>query len=220
MLIEDCLRCHGAHFAGSIRDLVKPLDRSGPWELVTGVGNQPAIPCMMCHQIHREGTPMQRAQAGAAPAGQEMVRPSVALFDRRSMMHIPITLLPLPEMREGDRVVRISRDARQALCYQCHAPVTGSFQASSGDDRTGVGVHEGISCLACHFKHGQKTRASCVDCHPRLSNCGLDVEKMDTTFSNAKSRQNIHFVKCVDCHVRGLPPRRAATRESMTALAR
>jgi len=202
--IDDCLRCHGAHFAGSIRDLVSPISRQGPWKLAAGMDAQPAIPCMACHQVHREGAPLQRPRL-QKPSLQEVVRPSVALFDRRSRMHIAVASLTLPEMHDGDRVVKMSPDPRQALCYQCHAPVAGSAQAGSGDDRTGLGVHEGLSCLACHFKHGQQTRASCVECHPRLSNCGLDVEKMDTTFFNAKSRHNIHFVKCADCHVKGVP---------------
>jgi Cytochrome c554 and c-prime len=205
--MDDCLRCHGAHFAGSIRDLVTPLNRQGPWKLAAGMDTQPAIPCMACHQVHREGAPLEHPRAGTASAAQEIVRPSVALFDRRSMVHVAVASLPMPEMREGDRVVRMSPDPRQALCYQCHAPQGGSLQAGSGDDRTGLGVHEGLSCLACHLKHGQKTRASCVECHPRLSNCGLDVEKMDTTFFSAKSRHNIHFVKCADCHVKGVPKR-------------
>jgi hypothetical protein len=49
---------------------------------------------------------------------------------------------------------------------------------------------------------------SCANCHPRLSNCGLDVEKMDTTFLKKESTHNIHFVKCVDCHAKGVPPRK------------
>ena len=77
-----------------------------------------------------------------------------------------------------------------------------------GDDRTGIGVHEGISCLACHEKHGQQTRASCANCHPRLSNCGLDVEKMDTTFFSTSSKHNIHWVKCADCHTKGVPAKK------------
>ena len=100
--------------------------------------------------------------------------------------------------------MRISPDQRQALCYQCHAPLA-SAQVGSGDDRTPLGVHEGISCLGCHQKHSQNTRQSCAGCHPRLSNCGLDVEKMDTTFANLKSPHNIHTVKCIDCHPKGVP---------------
>ncbi len=78
----------------------------------------------------------------------------------------------------------------------------------SGDDRTAIGVHEGISCLSCHLKHGQKTRASCAECHPKMSNCGLDVEKMDTTFLSATSKHNVHWVKCADCHPKGIPKKK------------
>jgi hypothetical protein len=56
-------------------------------------------------------------------------------------------------MVDGARGVKMSSDQRQALCYQCHAP-TSTRQVASGDDRTGVGVHEGISCLGCHSQHG------------------------------------------------------------------
>ena len=34
MLMDDCLRCHGMHFEGGVRDLVAPLDRNGPWRLL------------------------------------------------------------------------------------------------------------------------------------------------------------------------------------------
>ncbi len=110
-------------------------------------------------------------------------------------------------MKEGDRPVKMSPDRRQALCYQCHAPRAGN-QVFSGDDRTPVGVHEGLSCLACHAKHGLATRASCTGCHPRLSNCGIDVEKMDTTFKSADSRNDVHRVACLDCHPKGVPTRK------------
>jgi hypothetical protein len=82
------------------------------------------------------------------------------------------------------------------------------MQVASGDDRTGIGVHEGISCLACHAQHGQKTRASCASCHPKMSNCGLDVEKMDTTFASQNSKHNVHWVTCADCHTKGVPKKK------------
>jgi cytochrome c554/c'-like protein len=208
LLMDDCLRCHGAHFAGGIRDLVSPVSTRGPWRMLRAEwADLPAIPCMACHQVHREGTPLSRPREKAAAAAQEVIRPSVALFDRRSMLHVAAARLPLPAMRVKDQPVRMSPDTRQALCYQCHAP-TATLQVGSGDDRTGIGVHEGLSCLACHMKHGQKTRASCASCHPRLSNCGLDVEKMDTTFRSLASAHNVHFVKCADCHTKGVPKRR------------
>lgn len=208
-LVDDCLRCHGMHFEGGIRDLVSPLDPNGPWRLLRPeLANQPAIPCLTCHELHRHGERVgSRALASQAAARQERSRPSLALFDRREQQHFALDLLPLPAMREGARSIQASPDPRQALCYQCHAPQS-TAQVASGDDRTPIGVHEGLSCLACHQKHGQQTRASCADCHPRLSNCGLDVEKMDTTFANTKSGHNIHFVKCADCHRNGVPRRR------------
>jgi hypothetical protein len=114
-------------------------------------------------------------------------------------------------MLDGDRVVKMRPDRRQALCYQCHA-AEASRQVRSGDDRTAIGVHEGISCLSCHLKHGQKTRTSCAECHPKMSNCGLDVETMDTTFRSSESKHNIHWVKCVDCHPKGLPLKKETSR--------
>jgi hypothetical protein len=210
--MDDCLRCHGMHFEGGIRDLVAPLDMKGPWHLLRPeLADQPAMPCLSCHQVPREGELLQRSGSKAAKpaAKQEVSRPSVGLFDRREQRHVPVELLPLPSMRDGTRAVKISPDSRQALCYQCHAPLASSV-VGTGDDRTPVGVHEGLSCQACHLKHGQQTRASCATCHPRLSNCGLDVEKMDTTFVSTASGHNIHFVKCADCHMKGVPRKRAS----------
>jgi hypothetical protein len=208
LLMDDCLRCHGPYFEGGIRDLVTPVDTSGPWRLVEREwANQPAIPCTVCHQMHREGSPLARRADRTPAARDEISRPSLALYDRREMHHT--ASLPLPAMRIGGRAVKMSPDPRQGLCYQCHAP-RASMEVASGDDRTATGVHEGISCLGCHMKHGQKARASCSNCHPRLSNCGLDVEKMETTFLDPKSPHNVHFVKCTDCHVNGVPKKRGS----------
>jgi hypothetical protein len=210
-LMDDCLRCHGMHFNGGIHDLVTPLDTKGPWRLRDSkLAEQPAIPCLACHQIHHEGTTLVRSSIKPPNPGpsQEIFRPSLALFDRRAMDFVALARLPLPTMHDGDRTIQISPDIRQALCYQCHAPLA-TMKVASGDDRTAVGVHEGLSCLACHQGHGQKTRASCATCHPQLSNCGLNVETMDTTFKSAKSPHNIHFVKCIDCHTKGIPKKKA-----------
>jgi len=209
LLMDDCLRCHGTYYEGGIRQLVAPVDTQGPWKLIDSAwGNQPVMPCFACHQMHRRGEPLAKpAQPRPRPGtGEEIQRPSLALFERRELAHVAAADLMLPAMRDRDRLVKMSPDPRQALCYQCHAPQA-TQQVGSGDDRTGIGVHEGISCLACHQKHGQTTRASCASCHPRLSNCGLDVEKMDTTFASPGSRHNIHFVKCGDCHTKGVPKR-------------
>jgi cytochrome c7-like protein/cytochrome c554/c'-like protein len=209
-LMDDCLRCHGMHFEGGIRELVTPLDTNGPWKLRDAkLEAQPAIPCLTCHQMHRRGDTLARQTVKPERPGpiQEIARPSLALYDRRGLDYVALGRLPLPAMMDGDRAVKISPDSRQALCYQCHAPLA-SLEIGSGADQTGMGVHEGLSCLACHQGHGQKTRASCTTCHPQLSNCGLDVETMDTTFKSAKSAHNIHFVKCMDCHTKGVPKKK------------
>ena len=210
MLMDDCLRCHGMYYEGGIGDLVQPVSRTGPWRLAQpGLANMPSMPCATCHQVHRQGEPMQKSGVEGSRPGptQEVARPSLALFDRRTQLYIPVAELPMPAMKESERAVKMSKDQRQALCYQCHAPIA-TMQVGSGDDRTGLGVHEGISCLACHDQHGEKTRASCATCHPKMSNCGLDVEKMDTTFVSAGSKHNVHWVKCADCHTKGVPKKK------------
>ena len=218
-LMDDCLRCHGMHYEGGIRDLVTPVDAQGPWKLLDSkLADRPAIPCVTCHQMHRHGSPLER-RTGEEPQNlgprQELFRPSLALFDRRQLDYVPVGRLPLPQIYAGGRAVHISPDQRQALCYQCHAPLAGG-QAGSGDDRTPLGVHEGLSCLACHDQHGQTTRASCANCHPQLSNCGLDVETMDTTFKSAKSKHNIHSVTCLECHTKGVPKKKKSRAQPAT----
>jgi hypothetical protein len=216
LMNDQCLLCHGMYFEHSIRELVQPVNRQGPWHLAT-TSVQPheaSIPCLACHEMHRPGTPLglrPKALAGETPAPPPS---AAAFFDRREQVHIRAELLPLPAMRDGTRPVSVSPDARQAICYQCHAP-DHTFQTGSGDDRTCIGVHEGLSCLACHGGHDLEARASCKECHPRLSNCGLDVATMDTTFKSAASRHNIHFVKCADCHTDGVPARTKPSARSL-----
>jgi hypothetical protein len=173
------------------------------------------MPCQSCHWVHRatavQTKPQGRISVAAAPTPD-----SLAFFDRRESMHFAAASLSLPQLHDGARLVNLSQDPRLGICYQCHAPrqpETGTSaailgwgpQVGSGDDRTPMGVHEGISCIACHNGHNENARASCKTCHPQMSHCGLDVEKMDTSFANASSTHNIHWVKCVDCHQHGIP---------------
>jgi hypothetical protein len=124
------------------------------------------------------------------------------LFDRKSQLHHSGEDVIMPQFYDGLRTVKMSSDPRQNLCIQCHAPDP-FHQVGTGDDRTPTGVHEGFSCLACHKPHSGDTAGSCRNCHPAMSNCGLDVEKMNTTFSDPGSPNNIHFVSCMDCHPQG-----------------
>ena len=227
-LTDDCLRCHGMHFDGAVRDLVQPMNISGPWHLNRSkLANQPTMPCMACHQLHREGSP-QIHPASRFSVAVPPIRDSLAFYDRREQMHFAATLLTIPQVWDGPRAVKLSPDQRQALCYQCHAsrqPETGTAaaashwgpQVGSGDDRTPMGVHEGISCFACHSGHNESATASCKTCHPQMSHCGIDVEKMDTSFVNAKSTHNIHWVKCADCHQHGIPKPKTVAQHSALA---
>jgi len=226
-LTDDCLRCHGMHFDGAVRGLVQPMNTSGPWRLVSAsMANQPTMPCMACHEMHREG-PTQTKPAQRISVAMPPVRDSLGFFDRREQMHFSVRLLTIPQLQDGPRAVKISPDQRQAICYQCHAPripEAGTAAASnrwgpqvgSGDDRTPMGVHEGISCLACHNGHNESATASCKTCHPQMSHCGIDVEKMDTTFTSARSTHNIHWVRCTDCHQHGVPKAKPANRAALS----
>jgi hypothetical protein len=154
--------------------------------------------------------------AGRISVAGDAVHDSLAFFDRREGIHFSAASLSIPQLHDGPRALTMSQDARQAICYQCHAPrepEAGSpaavnqwgAQAGSGDDRTPMGVHEGLSCISCHDGHNENARASCKTCHPKMSHCGIDVEKMDTSYANANSTHNIHWVKCTDCHQHGVP---------------
>ncbi len=152
--MEDCLRCHGMYFGGSIRDLVQPQNTTGPWHMVpNGQADRPAIPCQTCHSIHREGAPESKPDGRISVAGQD-VPVSLAFYDRRETMHFAAADLAIPQLYDGQQALHVSQDPRQAICYQCHAPrmpETGTaaaaigwqMQVGSGDDRTPMGVHEG-----------------------------------------------------------------------------
>lgn len=189
---NDCFRCHGMFFPGDIANLVAPVKDERGWALTrTETAVQPAIPCLTCHQVH-------------APAATTQI---ASFYDRREATHVSAQLLPVPHVHRGDTPIRVSRDPRQRICQQCHAP-NAAHALGTSDDRTPAGVHEGLSCRDCHWSHTNSAKASCAACHPADSHCGLDVEKMDTTFRSPESRHNIHTVSCADCHPNGVPERR------------
>ncbi|HVN80677.1 MAG TPA: hypothetical protein VMW38_16900 [Terriglobia bacterium] len=208
LLMDDCLRCHGMFVEGNISDIVSPIDNRGPWDLVNrDFAYRAVIPCLACHQMHSDGQP-QKIPNYLDPKGTGQFRriavSSLSFYDRRERRHFPVDMLPMPVMKTHGRAVVLSPDPRQRLCYQCHAPEA-TLEVATGDDRTAIGVHEGIGCLGCHDPHTLDARASCANCHPRLSNCGLDVAKMDTSFRSQASLHNIHFVSCAECHPKGVP---------------
>ena len=199
----DCLRCHGMFYEGTIEDLVEPISTEGPWNLKDAArADLHTIPCMTCHQIHTDGY-----QVGNIPEnfrdslGYEYnaSRAGLGIYDRAEMTHFNVQMLPLLTLHQGDARITVSEDSAMKNCVQCHAP-NSWHEAGTGDDKTPRGVHEGLSCLACHDPHSNNARNSCINCHPATSNCDMDVTKMNTTYLDPDSPNDIHFVSCTDCH--------------------
>lgn len=209
-LNDDCLRCHGMFFEGDMADAVVPLDTKGPWRLrQPELASRPVIPCLACHELHAPGKPFAREggrqAAGAAATNAPVARrDTIAFYVRQEKDHFAMDDLGVPAIVDQGRPVKVSHDPRQRLCTQCHTP-NAFGQAGTGDDRTPTGVHEGLSCAACHKPHSNDARGSCALCHPARSSCGLDVTAMDTTYRSKASQHNVHTVKCLDCHPAGVP---------------
>lgn len=200
-----CLRCHGMFYDGNIKTLLaKPLEANGAWKLQDmGKVFEPTIPCLACHQLHTENAPLERPLRFDNPREMFYERaqrnPSVAWYVRDNNRHIRADKLMKIVLYSEGKPVKVSDDPVQKLCIQCHSP-NFAHQAGSEDDRTPTGVHEGISCMACHSPHSNDARNSCRNCHPGISNCKLDVTTMNTTYADVNSPNNIHSVSCNSCH--------------------
>lgn len=199
----DCLRCHGMFYEGTVDDLVEPISIEGPWNLKdASKAKQATIPCMACHKMHSLGSPSKNpdfANPDNIFYSRSIQNNSVGFYSRHEKMHFDLKNLPIPVMLNGADTVKAPTDPVYRLCVQCHAP-SAWHQASQGDDRTPRGVHEGLSCNACHEPHSNYQRNSCDNCHPAISNCGIDVQTMNTTFLSPSSPHDIHSVSCADCH--------------------
>jgi len=191
----DCLRCHGMFYEGAVTDLVEPLSTEGPWKLKNASqGDVPAIPCLTCHQVHTDGYPI-----GISGDGYNAARAGLGIYDRAEKTHFNIKMLPMLKLYQGDSLITVSEDFAMRNCVQCHAP-NAWHEAGTGDDKTPRGVHEGLSCLACHDPHGNDAKNSCITCHPAVSNCKINVTTMNTTYLDPDSPNDIHTVSCSDCH--------------------
>ena len=203
LLNSDCLRCHGMFYNGITADLVKPINTKGPWKLLKNdKANQPAIPCMACHQIHSEGDSTfvpDYSNPGSIFYSKTKEFPVASFYDRHEKVYVSASLLPKLKLIKENIPVKVSDEPMMRICVQCHAP-NGLHQAGTSDDRTPGGVHEGLSCISCHEPHSNNARNSCDNCHPAISNCKKDVHTMNTTYADKNSPNNIHWVACTDCH--------------------
>jgi hypothetical protein len=206
-LCFDCLRCHGMFADVPITGLIEPLNIYGPWKFKdSSVARIPTIPCLACHQVHGRGYPHVSPDYSNPTGVFYMRKPSfskVSFYNRNDKTYVFADDLPKLQLWEEERPVRVSDDPLMRNCIQCHAP-NARHQAGTSDDLTPRGVHEGLTCLACHDPHSNDTRRSCIKCHPAVSNCKLDVTGMNTSFADTKSPNNIHWVSCTDCHKKGI----------------
>jgi Cytochrome c554 and c-prime len=200
---EQCLRCHGMFYEGSVAALVSPLDTVGPWKIISKENKSSfAIPCLACHSIHSPGqisSPPDYANPDQKAFKQPLSYAKVGFYDPYEKTFFRADDLPALQAWQKDKRIFVSEDPLARICSQCHAP-DASHQAGTSDDKTPMGVHEGLSCMSCHQPHTNDAMRSCKECHPVFSNCGLDVEKMNTTFANPGSPNDIHTVSCTDCH--------------------
>jgi hypothetical protein len=204
----DCFRCHGMFYEESIYELIEPVSSEGPWKMIDDEQlNIASIPCNACHQIHT-GNEIHSATGYyhkpeeifyARKESQLDRNPAAGLFIRSDNIFLRADQLPDPQIFFKGATLQKSDNPLQRLCLQCHAP-NFKLEAGTEDDRTPAGVHEGISCVACHETHSNDAPRSGSKCHPAISNCGLDVTSMNTTFFSPESDNNIHFVSCTDCH--------------------
>ncbi len=103
---------------------------------------------------------------------------------------------------EKQAYVAVSGDTE--LCQKCH-------QSGTDDSRDLKGsVHEGLNCATCHFQKGTAMsldpHEACAQCHPQAGNPKHpDVTKLDTTYKDKESKNDIHFVSCATCHPNGVP---------------
>lgn len=200
-----CLRCHGMFYDGNIKTLLrKPQKADGVWKFNDKkTALNPTIPCLSCHQIHSENEVL--GVIGRHDIPQEISyerlnrNPSISWYIRADKRHIRADKLMKISMLDHDISIKVSDDSRTKLCQQCHSP-NFKHQTGSEDDRTPTGVHERISCMACHSPHSNDARSSCKNCHPAISNCKIDVTTMNTTFADINSPNNIHSVSCSNCH--------------------
>jgi hypothetical protein len=92
-------------YRGRIQDLVTPLSRRVPWTLAAaGQSNQPVIPCLTCHKIHREGSPAvpaEYAEPGKIFYSRRGSPSTVLFYDRYEKIHIQAPALPLLKLKEG-----------------------------------------------------------------------------------------------------------------------
>ena len=172
----DCFRCHGMFYEGTIYDLMHLDGDAHEWHIKDKKQEtRPTIPCLACHQIHSDNPVSERyVSSGNSSLEKEQRNPRTSFYVRTDKVHLRTDKLFKVTMTDGAHPVKNAGDPNTLLCQQCHSP-NYQHHAGSEDDRTPTGVHEGISCIACHQPHSGHTRASCAQCHPSLTEAEINA---------------------------------------------
>lgn len=207
----SCFKCHGTalksgwHSFSEKTKMVFSHVKTSPYpEDVRMSENQIFETMQRCTKCHQDEFANWKACGHSATYeaifyGRAMQNSSIAYYSRHEKTHFDLNNLPVPVILSGGDTIQTPAGPVYKLCVQCHAPSVW-HQLDSSDDNTPAGVHEGISCRACHAPHSNYQRNSCEKCHQGVSNCGIDVQTMNTTFLSPASENNIRTVACKDCH--------------------
>lgn len=153
----DCFRCHGMHYDGTIRDLMSLEGEAESWHITDRQqAGRPAITCLACHQMHGEQEKRIAYESldkeSRSALTEKTERPATALYMRAEKRHLPSGKIYQATMSYEGSPVTVSDDPNTWLCMQCHAPDS-RREVGTEDDKTPVGVYEGMSCLDCHNPH-------------------------------------------------------------------
>lgn len=116
--------------------------------------------------------------------------------------HDPTSKAPMMlAFYDGTKYVAVNNNTE--LCEKCHQPGTDDSRNLKGS------VHEGLQCARCHFVNGTEMsldpHQACAQCHPAVNPRHPDVTKLNTTYNDKESKNDIHFVSCSTCHPNGTP---------------
>ena len=167
----DCFRCHGMFYDGNIHDLMTLDGDHTEWSIKDEKQkSRPAVPCIACHQMHTPNPVSERYVSMTDSTRLTIERnPITALYLRSEKMHLRSDkFTKMTMIDENGQPVETAGDPATLLCQQCHAPDY-ARHIGSEDDRSVIGVHAGISCIACHSPHSGATKQSCLQCHPSLT---------------------------------------------------
>ena len=226
-LDQTCVKCHSPELGTTpIGNIVQPLNMKGPWQLVgqyANLADSPSIPCLACHQSHAVIPPgllpgMDFADESTfyrnVPAPQVS---NLYIFDAFAQKYVDPQ--PIAPVINGAQTIPVNDTRANRVCYTCHAteqaesnlfepntPPSGDNSVSTGDDRTLMGVHQGLQCVDCHMSGGSHTfnpMSSCSQCHGSGTAGTLDyVTSVRTSYTDPElsmltgnmSPLNIHWL--------------------------